>query len=291
VSDAEYRTYIRGELLDAAFRTYFTTKVMTAYQPQREVSQIFIADLQGVPVPQQRVRHFLAQPLPDQQDQSTATDAQWAAALARAEAFRVEASGPDADWYELTKPSDDPGSASQGGDLGWYDPGSSTFVADFKTAIAKLKVDQISQPVKTEFGYHVIQVVAERITTGVQAEEMLKALRKDPDQFARIAREQSDDAATQAIGGDLGWVIPYQLDTPRSDAIFALTTPGEISDVLDTDTGLYIFKLIETAPVRWVPGQQLETARRAGVGRWLQEIRDGARTWVDPLYSAATGTG
>ena len=291
VSDAEYRTYVRGELLDTAFRTYFSTMVMTRYQPQREVSQIFIADPQGVPVPQQRIRHFLAQPIPDQQDQSTATDAQWAAALARAEAFRVEATKPDADWYELAKTSDDPGSASQGGDLGWYDPGSSNFVAEFKAAIAKLKLDQISQPVKSPFGYHVIEVVAERITTGVQAEEMLKALREDPDQFARIAREQSDDPATQAKGGDLGWVIRYQLDNPRSEAIFALTTPGQISDVLDTDTGLYIFKLADTSPARWVPTRQLETARQAGVSRWLQEIRDGAHTWVDPLYSAAPATG
>ena len=291
VSDAEYRTYIRGELLDSAFQDYFTTTVMTRYQPQREVSQIFIADPQGVPVPQQRVRHFLAQPLPGQQDQSTATDAQWSAALARAEAFRVEASRPDADWYTLAETSDDPGSGSRGGDLGWYDTASSDFVPEFKAAIAKLRVGLISQPVKTQFGYHIIEVTADRITTGVQAEKILKALRQDPDQFARLAREQSDDSITQAKGGDLGWVIRYQLDTVRSDAIFALTTPGQISDVLDTDTGLYIFKLVDTAAIRWVPPDQLATVRQTGVSRWLQEIRDGAHTWVDPLYSAAPATG
>lgn len=291
VSDAQYRTYVRGELLDAAFRGYFSSTVETKYQAQREVSQIFIADPTGVPVPQQRVRQFLAQPLPGEQDQSTATDAQWTAALARAEAFRVAASKPNADWFALAKTSDDPGSASKGGDLGWYDAGSSNFIAEFKAAIAKLKVGQISEPVKTQFGYHVIEVIADRITTNVQAQEMLKALRQDPSQFARIAREQSDDAATQEKGGDLGWVIRYQLDTPRSDAIFELTTAGQISDVLDTDTGLYIFKLNDIAPLRWVPGAQLESVRQSGVTYWLQEIRDGARTWVDPAYSAVPATG
>jgi parvulin-like peptidyl-prolyl isomerase len=291
VSDAAYRTYIRGELLDAGFRNYFTSTVETKYQAQREVSQIFIADPQGVPVPQQRVRHFLAQPLPGEQDQSKATDAQWAAALARADAFRVEASKPDADWYALTKTSDDPGSAAKGGDLGWYDAGSSGFVAEFKAAIAKLKTGEISQPVKTQFGYHVIEVIADRITTNVQAQDMLKTLRQHPDQFAKFAREQSDDAATQDKGGDLGWVIRYQLDTVRSDAIFELTTPGQISDVLDTDTGLYIFKLNEIAPVRWVPVDQLQNVRQSGVTRWIQEIRDGAHTWVDPQYSVAPATG
>jgi parvulin-like peptidyl-prolyl isomerase len=236
------------------------------------------------------VRHFLAQPLPDQQDQSTATDAQWAAALARAQAFRVEASKPDADWWALAKTSDDTGSGSQGGDLGWYDPGSSSFVPEFKTAIAGLREGQIGEPVRTQFGYHVIEVTALRITPGVQAEEMLTALRQDPDQFARIAREQSEDAATAEKGGDLGWVIRYQLDTVRSDAIFALTTPGEISDVLDTDSGFYIFKLTDTAPLRWVPPKLLDQVRQTGVSRWLQEIRDGANTWVDPQFGAAPAT-
>lgn len=287
LSEADYRAYIRGELMASAYTDYFDNKLLPTYQPQREVSQIFIADQQGTPVPQQRVRHFLAQPLPGQQDQSTATDAQWAAALTRAEAFRVEASKPDADWYALAVTSDDTGSASQGGSLGWYDAASSQFVADFKAAIAKLKVGQISEPVKTQFGYHVIEVTAERISAGVQAQEMVKTLRQDASQFATIARDQSDDTTTAASGGDLGWVIRYQLDTVRSDAIFALTTPGEISDVLDTDTGFYIFKLVDTSPLRFVPKQQLDTVKQTGVSRWIQQIRDGAHTWVDPQFASA----
>ena len=115
VSDAQYRAYVRGDLLKNAFNDYFSTTVMSTYQPAREVSQIFIAAQQGVPVPQQRVRHFLAQPLPGKTDQSVATDAEWAAALARAEAFRAEATKPNADWNALAATSDDTGSATHGG--------------------------------------------------------------------------------------------------------------------------------------------------------------------------------
>jgi parvulin-like peptidyl-prolyl isomerase len=290
VSDAEYRTYIRGELLRGAFTDYFDNTVLTRYQPQREVSQIFIAHQQGTPVPQQRVRHFLAQPIPGQQDQSTATDAQWAAALARAQAFQVEASKPDADWYALAKTSDDTGSGSQGGSLGWYDNGSSQFVAEFKAAIANLHVGEISEPIKTPFGYHIIEVTQMRITPGGQAQELIQTLRQDPSQFAKLAREQSDDSITAEKGGDLGWVIRYQLDTVRSDAIFALTTPGQISDVLDTDTGFYIFKLVDTSALRWVSPQRLDVVRQTGVSRWLQEIRDRAHTWVDPQFASAPAT-
>jgi parvulin-like peptidyl-prolyl isomerase len=291
VSDAEYRTYIRGELLNAAFTNSFGTRVMTKYQPQRRVSQIYITDQQGIPVPQQRLRHFLAQPLPGQQDQSTATDAQWAAALERAEAFRVEAAKPDADWFTLAETSDDTGSGRQGGDLGWYDPTSSNFVEAFKSAVAGLSKGELSEPVKTEFGYHILQITGTRTAPGDQAEQLVTTLRADPDRFAEIAREQSEDSSTAKLGGDVGWVIRYELDTPRSDAIFELTTPGQISDVIDADGGFYIFKLDETSPQRWVPSQKLEQVRRIGASRWLQEIRDAFDTWVDPQFGAAPAAG
>jgi parvulin-like peptidyl-prolyl isomerase len=291
VTDAEYRAYVRGDLLKSAFDDYFKTRVMVPYQPQREVAQIFIAAQVGIPVPQQRVRHFLAQPLPGEADQSTATDAQWAAALARAEAFRVEASKPDADWYVLAKASDDTGSGSRGGDLGWYDPGSSSFVPEFKAAIANLKVGQVSEAVKTQFGYHVIEVVAERITAAVQADQMVTTLRADPDQFAQVARDQSEDAASAADGGDLGWVIPYQFEKERTDAIFKLTKPGEISDPIKTATGFYIFKLLATAELRWVPTQQLTSVQQTGFDRWLSEVRDRTVTWTDPQFVAVPTSG
>jgi parvulin-like peptidyl-prolyl isomerase len=291
VSDAEFRAYVRGDLLKTAFNDYFTSKVMLPYQPQREVAQIFIAEQQGVPVPQQRVRHFLAQPLPGEADQSKATDAQWAAALARAEAFRVEASKPDADWYVLANDSDDTGSKSRGGDVGWYDAASSTFVPEFKAAIAELSVGEISEPVKTQFGYHVIQVTATRITAAVQADDLVKTLRADPDQFAKLAKEQSDDSNSAAKGGDLGWVIPYQFDKDQIDAIFNLTEPDQISDPVETSAGIYIYKLEATATLRWVPTEQLATVRQTGFDRWLTEVRDRATTWTDPQFVAAPTTG
>ncbi|WP_409291734.1 peptidylprolyl isomerase [Peribacillus sp. SCS-37] len=54
------------------------------------------------------------------------------------------------------KYSKDPGSAEQGGDLGWFGPGK--MVPEFETAAYKLDKNQISGPVKSEHGYHIIQV-------------------------------------------------------------------------------------------------------------------------------------
>ncbi|MFH1889953.1 MAG: protein translocase subunit SecD [Candidatus Kuenenbacteria bacterium] len=58
--------------------------------------------------------------------------------------------------------SEDPGSKDKGGDLGWANPGA--FVPEFDTALFKdLKPGQItSQPVKTQFGYHIIKKIEER---------------------------------------------------------------------------------------------------------------------------------
>jgi peptidyl-prolyl cis-trans isomerase SurA len=56
--------------------------------------------------------------------------------------------------------SEDPGSASQGGDLGWVSPG--TLVDEFEEIMDKLAVDEISQPFKTTYGWHVVQILGRR---------------------------------------------------------------------------------------------------------------------------------
>ena len=59
-----------------------------------------------------------------------------------------------------TTTSEDPGSASQGGDLGWSGPGA--FAPEFEAQLAKLKENEISEPFKTQFGWHIVQVLGRR---------------------------------------------------------------------------------------------------------------------------------
>jgi peptidyl-prolyl cis-trans isomerase SurA len=56
--------------------------------------------------------------------------------------------------------SEDPGSGSQGGDLGWTNPG--TFVPEFEQTLASLKENEISQPFRTQFGWHIVQLLGRR---------------------------------------------------------------------------------------------------------------------------------
>ena len=56
--------------------------------------------------------------------------------------------------------SEDPGSAAEGGDLGWAGPG--TYVPEFEKQLAQLQPDEISQPFRTQFGWHIIQLLGRR---------------------------------------------------------------------------------------------------------------------------------
>jgi len=56
--------------------------------------------------------------------------------------------------------SEDPGSATEGGDLGWAGPGS--FTPEFEEAIAPLKDNEISEPFHTQFGWHIVQMLGRR---------------------------------------------------------------------------------------------------------------------------------
>jgi len=80
------------------------------------------------------------------------------------------------DFAELARLHSEDGSAVNGGDLGWVLPGD--FVPEFETVMNRLPVGAVSDPVKTRFGWHLIQVVARR------------PLADDPDAFRNYARNK-----------------------------------------------------------------------------------------------------
>jgi len=75
--------------------------------------------------------------------------------------------------------SEDPGSAPDGGDLGWTGPG--TFVPEFDKAIADLKPNEISEPFKTRYGWHIVQMLGTRTydsTDDVRRQRAYAAIRE-----------------------------------------------------------------------------------------------------------------
>jgi parvulin-like peptidyl-prolyl isomerase len=291
VADDAYRAHVRQDLLVEAFREHFGADVVVSPAPQRRVAEIVIRPLTGEAVSQERARHVLVQPDPGAESQEEATDDQWAAALAEAEEVRELVTAEDADWFAIAdEHSDDTGSGGRGGDLGWYDPAASPFVAEFTETLAELEVGEVSEPVRTEFGWHVIQKTDERDSPAQQAADLVEELRADPDSFAETATRVSESYETAEEGGELGWVARYQLPATQEDAVFALTEVGEVSDpVEDPTTGITIYQLLEVSESREIEEERLEEIRTAGFDRWLDdEVRSGVETWMDPQFTSTT---
>lgn len=87
--------------------------------------------------------------------------------------------------------SKDPGSAAQGGDLGWSDP-ASPYVAEFQTALDELEVGEISGLVETEYGWHIIKLEEQR-------DQRTKPLDEVRDQIEQTILQQRNIEAYQAF--------------------------------------------------------------------------------------------
>ncbi len=111
-------------------------------------------------VTQTRARHILLRTGPQQTLQDV---------IARARELRQQATSTGGDFAALARANSVDGSASTGGDLGWALPGM--FVPEFENAMNALQPGEISQPVPSRFGVHLIQVTERRQTKPTQAEQ------------------------------------------------------------------------------------------------------------------------
>lgn len=98
---------------------------------------------------------------------------------------------------ELARLHSDDGSASKGGDLGWVSPGDT--VPEFEKAMTALQPNQISGPVQTPFGWHIIQVFERRTQDVTQERQKLLARqaireRKGEEAFQDWVRQTRDAA-------------------------------------------------------------------------------------------------
>jgi peptidyl-prolyl cis-trans isomerase SurA len=101
--------------------------------------------------------------------------------------------------------SEDPGSAANGGDLGWVNPGQ--MVPEFEKAMNALKPNELSEPVRTSFGLHLIQVLGRR-THDVTKERMLDTARqqiharKADERYEQWSRQLRDEAFVEYLTED-----------------------------------------------------------------------------------------
>jgi peptidyl-prolyl cis-trans isomerase SurA len=110
------------------------------------------SDNQPLIVEQVHARHILMKPNELQDDETV---------HGRLQTIRDRIASGTEDFGAIAKAvSEDPGSASEGGDLGWT--GAGTFVPEFEQMLAKLTDNEISQPFRTQYGWHIVQVLGHR---------------------------------------------------------------------------------------------------------------------------------
>jgi len=258
--------------------------------PQRQVQEIFIAQADpGLGPDAVKTRHILYSPNHDPSGASTldAADPAWAAAEQLAQATFLKLKANPELFDSIARAESDEGSAQgltgSGGKLPYFDSESGIDEA-FKTAILKpgLKAGDLLEPVKSSFGWHVIQVMY--LPPDLDRLNAIKALADKGDDFATLARDNSEGQEAGA-GGDVGWIAKGQLDQSLIDAIFA-TGIGKTSDVVSVENdGLYLYKVL-AEEVRTPEGRQLEELRSTAFSDWYNEKKGAAEIVRDPALAA-----
>ncbi len=123
------------------------------------------AGLPAMTVAQSRARHILLRVSPQLSE---------SAAQAKLAEFKKRILAGQADFAELARSNSQDGSAAQGGDLGWTNPGM--FVPEFEEVMNRLAIGQVSDPLVSRFGVHLIQLM-ERRNAALSPREQREAVR------------------------------------------------------------------------------------------------------------------
>jgi peptidyl-prolyl cis-trans isomerase SurA len=240
----EYRTEIKNQLLVQKIRQQREAALTVTH---REAEDFFISFKDSLPqVPEEfELNHIYIVPKPD-----TAVEAKTRMIMQSI----LDSIRTGGDFAVFAKRySTDPGSAASGGDLGWEKRG--VFVREFEETVFGMKEGEISNLVKTQFGFHIIQLLGRR-GESVHARHILMKIDKGPasdsaaidtlrvlrkralagESFSELAIKYSEDEDTKTIGGDLGTLTADQLQ-PDFAAQIKEIKAGEISEPLRTVVG------------------------------------------------------
>lgn len=192
-----------------------------------------------------------------------------------------------------------------GSDFGWRKAAQLPNL--FSDIVNSMRIDQVEGPIEAPNGYHIIQLIDKRggteqivnqtnirhimltpneIRTEEQTLEAITNLRQrilDGEEFATIARQNSDDASSVVAGGDLDWVNERGMP-PEMEAVVNELEIGELSEPFRTATGWHIAEVLgrrESDVSRQYTRSQAANALRnrkfdLELQNWLLEIREEA---------------
>jgi len=118
-----------------------------------------------------------------------------------------------------------------------------------------------------------------------RAEQLAAQAQQQPDTFAELASEHSQDSGTASRGGDLGWLGRGMLVAPVEDAIFALQ-PGQVSAAVQSQYGWHVIRLLEREPEQVRPLADVRAEIEQEIRRQLaaERFADMASKLTDLVY-------
>ncbi|MBT3502840.1 MAG: hypothetical protein HOB40_05625 [Candidatus Marinimicrobia bacterium] len=151
----------------------------------------------------------------------------------------------------------DPGSKTNGGELGWVSRGS--FVKNFETTAFTLGVGTVSDPVETEFGFHIIETL-EKKGDKIRVRHILMSptITKDDNErafnfsnsikdsiktlieFKAFVKKHTSDQSTKEIGGDLGWIDPTNYTVPEVGQAIKYIDISSCSPPINSSVGFHL---------------------------------------------------
>lgn len=207
------------------------------------------------------------------------------------------------------KYSEDPGSKDNGGYLGFVPRG--TFVKEFEKAAFTLAINTISKPIKTQFGFHIIEVLERSgekvgvrhilLQTKVVDEDKTKTYKTTSDfskeintknNFISIAKEYSNDETTKDNGGLLGWINTEIYQVEELSSIIKNIPENTCSAPILTDFGyhlLWVDAIEEGGPPtiekNWIELEQLALSKKKSdwYNDWIEEIKTKVYIKRNPL--------
>lgn len=166
--------------------------------------------------------------------------------------------------------SDDPSARDNGGDLGWFT--AFQMVHPFEEAAYNTPVGEVSEIVRTRFGFHFLEVTDRRPARGevkvahimvsipdpnkkVMMESATKEINavysflQQGESFESLALKYSDDESSKSKGGVLPWFGTGKMVEPFEEAAFSLQNDGDISEPILTRYGWHIIKRLGYKPL------------------------------------------
>ncbi len=195
--------------------------------------------------------------------------------------------------------------ALNGGDLGWRKAAQLPDI--FTRALTDLEPGQVTEPIRSDAGIHILKLYDRRgsnkqlvkqkkvrhillIPNEIRNDEdtrlQLEAIRQrivDGEDFAELAKANSEDISSALGGGDLGWSLPGKF-VPEFENTLNATEPGAVSEPFRTAFGWHILEVDEQREQDFseeIKRNQAENILRQRKFQeelqvWLQEIRDEA---------------